>query len=61
MKKISLRILTFILISAVIYFGIASVLIVIGKPGKFEQNEEGLAFNELFFDYPGLPVLKHQV
>jgi non-heme chloroperoxidase len=59
MKKIFLRILTFILISAVIYFGIASVLIVIGKPGKFEQNEEGLVFNELFFDYSGLPVLKH--
>ena len=59
MKKILLKAFTFILISAVIYFGIASVLVAVGKPGKSEQNEEGLTFNELFFDYSDLPELKH--
>lgn len=47
-----------ILISVVVYFGIAGVLIVTGKPGKPVRDETGLDFKELFLDYSGLPELK---
>jgi alpha-beta hydrolase superfamily lysophospholipase len=50
--------LIFILISVAVYFGIAAVLIVTGKPGKPDQHEHGLDFKELFIDYSGLPELK---
>lgn len=47
-----------ILISAVVYFGIAGVLIVSGKPSKPDRDETGLDFKELLLDYSGLPELK---
>ena len=52
------KILISILISIVIYFGIASVLIISGKPGKSAKDEGGLNFSELFFDYSNLPELQ---
>jgi len=58
MEKIILKILTFLIISVVIYFGIAAVLILGGKPKKPTSYEGGPAFNELFFDYSNLPELK---
>ncbi|MCX6055260.1 MAG: alpha/beta fold hydrolase [Chloroflexi bacterium] len=57
-KKILLTILMPIFFSVAIYFGIATVLIVSGKPDKLIQDESNLAFNELFFDYEGLPELQ---
>jgi non-heme chloroperoxidase len=58
MKRIIL--LTFILIlnSVIIYFGIAAVLILTGKPAKPVQSQTNLAFQELFVDYTGIPQLK---
>ena len=53
-----LRIFIFIFISVVIYFGIASVLIIIGKPKNPHQAQRGLTFNELHFDYSSLPTLQ---
>jgi hypothetical protein len=50
-----MKIFTFLLISAVIYFGIAVVLIFFVKPKK--PPKTGLTFNELFLDYTGLPEL----
>ena len=52
-----LKLLTFVLISALIYFGLAAVLICIGKAKKSTQDESALAFNELYFDYSNLPEL----
>ena len=62
MKKIILKAFkfafSFVLISAVIYIGIIAVLILTGKPEKQEPSQNGLAFDELFFDYSSLPELK---
>jgi len=62
MKKIISKIFkfvfTFVLISAAIYFGIATVLILTGKPKEPDPNQRGLAFDELFFDYSSLPELQ---
>ncbi|MBW1812441.1 MAG: alpha/beta hydrolase [Deltaproteobacteria bacterium] len=58
MKKIISKIFTFVLISVTIYFGIATVLILAGKPKKSTPVQSGLAFNELFFDYSSLPELQ---
>ena len=62
MKKIISKVFkfvfTFVLISAVIYFGIVAVLILTGKPKKPDLAQRGLAFDELFFDYSTLPELK---
>jgi non-heme chloroperoxidase len=62
MKKIISKVFkfvfTFVLISAVIYFGIAAVLILTGKPKKPDIRQRGPAFDELFFDYSSLPELK---
>jgi non-heme chloroperoxidase len=62
MKKITAKafrfIVTSVLISAVIYFGIAAVLILAGKPKKPDPAQRGPAFDELFFDYSNLPELK---
>jgi len=53
MKKIISKVfkfvLTFVIISAVIYFGIAAVLILTGKPKKPDPAQRGPAFDELFF------------
>ena len=51
------KVITFVLISVSIYFGIAGVLMIIGKPKKSAQVQRGISFNELFFDYSGLPKL----
>jgi hypothetical protein len=53
-----LRIFIFIFISLVIYFGIASVFITIGKPQNPHQAQRGPAFNELRIDYSSLPTLQ---
>lgn len=62
MKKIISKVFkfvfTFVLISAVIYFGIAAVLILTGNPKKPDPRQRGPAFDELFFDYSSLPELK---
>ena len=44
-------------ISVLIYFGIAGVLMLVGKPKKFDQVQRGIAFKELLFDYSGIPKL----
>ena len=59
MKKIISKVFKFAIISAVIYFGIAAVLILTGKPKKPDPAQRGLAFDELFFDYSSLPELKN--
>ena len=62
MKKIFSKVFrfvfTFVIISAVIYFGIIAVLILTGKPKKQNPSQCDLAFDELFFDYSNLPELK---
>jgi Lysophospholipase len=58
MKEIFLVILKFLLISVVIYFGIAAGLILGDKPKKLTPDESGPAFEELFIDYTNLPQLK---
>ncbi len=62
MKKLIAKVFKFIftfgLISAVIYLGIAAVLILTGKPNKPDLEQRDLAFDELFFDYSNLPELQ---
>lgn len=59
MKKFTLKIIKFLIISVVIYFGIATVLIIIGKLGKPKQNPNKLHFYELLqIDYKGIPELQ---
>ena len=58
MEKIFLVILKSLIISVVIYFAIATVLILGVKPTKPTPDEGGPAFNELFIDYTNLPQLK---
>jgi len=62
MKKIISKVfkfvVSFVLISVVIYFGIIAVLLLTGKPKKPEPAQRGPAFEELFFDYSSLPELK---
>ncbi len=58
MGNIVLQIFINLFISVVIYFGIATVLILGGKNKKPTSYEGSLAFNELFFDYSSLPELK---
>jgi len=50
-----INILYFLLISVVVYFGIALVLIFSGRPKKSAQVS--LAFSELLFEYENLPPL----
>ena len=57
-SKVFKFVFTFVLISAAIYFGIAAVLILMGKPKKPAQAQRGMAFNELFFNYSSLPKLQ---
>ncbi len=56
--EVFLKILSFIIISVVIQFSIAFVLILIGKGKTPTPDEGGLDFNELFFDYKNLPQLQ---
>ncbi len=53
-----IKLATFILISVLIYFGIAGTMIVIGKPEQTRKSHQNLNFKELFFDYSELPELK---
>ena len=50
--------LTFAVVSGLIYFGLAAALIIFGKPGGEPDPEKALSFEELFLDYGGLPVLE---
>lgn len=56
--EILLKILSFIVISIVIQFSIATVLILFGKGKKRTSEDGGLNFSELFFDYTNLPELQ---
>ena len=60
MNTILKRLLTSLGISIVIYFGLATILILVGVPReKPVQNEEaGLSFEELYFSYEALPDLQ---
>ncbi|MCX5813184.1 MAG: alpha/beta fold hydrolase [Proteobacteria bacterium] len=58
MKKIVLGICIPVLICAAIYFAIAAVLIISGKPKKPIPKQGGLVFRELFVDYKSIPQLK---
>jgi len=58
MNTILPRILTFVLMSGVIYFGIAATLILVGKPRKPREAQQGLSFAELLFDTSSLPALQ---
>ena len=51
-------IFTFVLISVVVFFGLATVLILMGKSKEVDMAQRALAFDELFFDYSSLPELK---
>jgi len=57
-EKIIFLIFTNLLISVVIYFGIAAVLILIGKRKKPTLGGDSLAFDELLLDYTAVPQLK---
>ena len=57
-KKIILNIVISLTISAVIYFGIASVMIVTGRPDRSAVDQENLDFKELYIDYSNLPELQ---
>lgn len=57
-KKIILNISIFLIIPVVIYFVIASVMIIVGKPNKTTTVQQNLDFKELYFDYSNLPELK---
>ena len=59
MNKIVLSIFVFVLISAVIYFAIAAVLIITGEPKKPVQGKRGLSFGGLFIDYKSIPPIKN--
>ena len=52
------QIITFILISAAIYFALSTILIIIGKPKKRSSTAKSLSFNELGFDNSGLPEIQ---
>jgi len=56
--KVCKFVFSFVLISAVIYFGIVAVLMFTGKPKKPDLGQRGPALDELFFDYSSLPKLK---
>jgi len=56
--EILLKILSFIFISIVIQFSIATVLILFGKGKKPSIDEGGINFSELFLDYSNLPKLQ---
>lgn len=59
MSKIILKIFSFILTSAVIYFLIAFIAIILGRPQKPNPEQHGLNFRKLFIDYSGAPELQY--
>ncbi|QUM76925.1 alpha/beta fold hydrolase [Moritella sp. 24] len=58
MMGILLTILYLLVISVVIQFSIAVMLIIFGKGKQSRQDKHSLDFNELFFDYTSLPRLQ---
>ena len=59
MKKILQTVVTFIVISFAIYFAIAAVLILVGKPGERVQTQETIfTASEVLIDYSNLPDLQ---
>ncbi len=58
-KKILLNILISLIIPIVFYFGIASILIATGKPGKSTKDQKRSGFKELYFDYSSLPEFQN--
>ncbi|MCJ7772841.1 MAG: alpha/beta hydrolase, partial [Desulfobacterales bacterium] len=54
-----LKIFPFFLISVLIYFGIATGLILTGKPKEAAKSGSSIAFGELFIDYSTIPKLKN--
>jgi pimeloyl-ACP methyl ester carboxylesterase len=58
MAKISVRILTFLLIPTAIYLLIAGLLVINEQQEEPHQEKKRLAFDELVMDYNGLPPLK---
>jgi hypothetical protein len=59
MEKVIGIIMTNIVISIIIYFVIATVLVLInGKVKSSSATENKLAFDELDIDYEGLPLLE---
>jgi non-heme chloroperoxidase len=59
MTKIILSVFNFIFISVVIFFIIAFVAILLGRPKKIPPDQRNLDFKELFIDYSGAPELKY--
>jgi alpha-beta hydrolase superfamily lysophospholipase len=57
MTKIGLWVITAVFLSVVIYLAIASFLIISDRQRKPAHRRDRLAFNELVFDYKGLPEL----
>jgi hypothetical protein len=58
MAEIVLDIVGFILTSAVIFFLIAFVAILLGRPKKPPSDQRGLDFSKLFIDYSDAPEPK---
>jgi len=56
--EILLKLINFIVISIVIQFSIAFVLIMVGKGKTSAQLKNSLCFDELFLDYSNLPKLQ---
>ncbi len=54
-----LKVVSFIFISIVIQFGIATLLILFGKGKKPDLDEGSLDFSELFMDYSNLPQMQN--
>jgi alpha-beta hydrolase superfamily lysophospholipase len=52
------RTLVFALSSLAIYFGLAAILIVTGKPDRSAPVDSGLSFDELYLDDADLPELR---
>jgi non-heme chloroperoxidase len=57
-QKVALGIFISVFVFALIYFIIAAVLIINGKPQKPTPKQGGLVFKELFVDYKDIPQLK---
>jgi non-heme chloroperoxidase len=58
MNKITSSVLVVVLVPVAIYFGIAALFIMTGKPKKPTSGRRDLAFKELFIDYKSIPQLK---
>ena len=58
MVEIIYKILEFILISAVIFFLIAFVAILLGRPKKIPSDQGGLDFTKVLIDFSGAPELQ---